>query len=177
MSRVAATGFAHACLIGSTLNAMFPTIRLPTSDSYACTPIPITIQGKVGQGTDVEVIFLDEAEFEADRKLTIENVFAVQEHGYSEETAAYEATAKAKLNALYPKLAIAKFSLTQDELETHLTTLDDKNGVQDYIREGRLKFTCNDANDFAEKIKKFGASAELESKETVILWPIVKEIV
>lgn len=141
------------------------------------TPIPVTSQGKVGEGADVGVIVLDKAEFEADRKATIEHVFAVQEYGYSEETAAHKATAKAKFNALYPKLAIHKFPLTQDELEAHLATLDDENGVQDCIRDGRLKFTCNDADDFAERIQKFGASAELESKETVILWPIVKEIV
>lgn len=96
-------------------------------------------KAKLAEGTDVEVIFLDKAEFEADRKVTIEHVFGVQEYGYSVETAAHEATAKAKLNALYPKLAIHKFSLTHDELEAHLATLDDENGVQDCIRDGRLK--------------------------------------
>ena len=163
-------------LIGTTLNAMFPSIRLRTSDSNACTSRAIIIKGKDGEGANVEIIFLDEAEFKAERKVILEQLFAAREHGFSEEIGLQAANAKAKITALYPQLKIADFARTSDELETELSLLDGKHGIDQFIKDGKLNFFCHTANEFAEKTQKFGASAELEHEEAVVYWPIVKEM-
>lgn len=53
----------------------------------ACNPVPIIIEGKEGEQVEVKLIFLDQADFEADRQLVIEDLIAVKEFGESEETA------------------------------------------------------------------------------------------
>jgi len=148
---------------------MFNTIRLSTSDSNACTPVAIAIEWKEVEGAEVEVIFLEEAKFKAERRVIIEHPFAGKEYGYSEEIGLQQARAKAKLNAFYPKLNVDEFRTTPDELEIELSNLDNKHGIYRYIRDGRLNFVCHDANDFAEKTQRFGASAELENGDAVVL--------
>ena len=158
------------------MNAIFHSIRLPTSDSNACTPVPIIIRCMEGEGSKVKVIYRTEPEFRAERKALIEHLFASKEFGYSEEIVLNEDRAKSKLNALYPKLNIDEFRTTSDELEVELDKLDHSHGINQCIGKGSQEFLCHDADDFAKVTQKFGASAELENEEAAVLWPIIKEM-
>lgn len=87
-----------------------------------------------------------------------------------------QATARSRLTALHPKLKVEDFDRTSDELERELSRLDVECGIDKHIRDGELSFFCHTAVEFAEKAQKYGASAELENEDAVVLWPITKEM-
>lgn len=131
---------------------------------------------KSEEGINVRVIFLEEIEFVAERKTVLRYCFSIKEQGYSKEIGYQRVTVRSRLTALYQKLKKKDFDRTWDELKGELSCLHVESIIDKYIRDGELSFFCHTADEFVKKAQKYGASAELENEDAVVLWSIIKKM-